>query len=84
MDVDNLGAARALLFYSVIISHLFQEVGPRYLSNLRRRRRYQRFWALKWSSGIDGWLLPYGARTDKASRRVARYDGALQTKQEVG
>ena len=42
--LDNLGAGRAPLCYDcypVIISHLFPEVGPRYLSNLRRRRRHQ-------------------------------------------
>lgn len=33
IDVDILGAGRAPLCYSVIISHLFLEVGPRYLSN---------------------------------------------------
>jgi hypothetical protein len=49
VDVDNLGAGRAPLCYPVIIGHLFPEVGPRYLSNLRRRRcrRHQGFWALK-------------------------------------
>lgn len=71
IDVDNLGVGRAPLCFPVIISHLFTEVGPCHLSNLRRRRRHHHQWALRQSSGLDGWLVAsWRAHRYIASRRV--------------